>query len=189
MNKLVLFLRVVLNKKIVIGSGSTKFRNWVSTNIDILDITSENDWKSVAFFCKLKAVLMEHVLEHLTEKEAEKGLRNIFKYLKKGGYVRIAVPDGFHPDPEYIEKVKPGGTGAGASDHKVLYNFKSLSKIMNECGFECDVLEYWDESGQFHYKDWDPEDGMIMRSFRFDKRNIEENPVYTSLIIDGYKRS
>ncbi len=174
-------------KKIIVGSGLSSFSGWVATDKNTLDIISENDWKSVVLFGKLKAVLMEHVLEHLTADDAKKGLTNIFNYLRKGGHVRIAVPDGFHPDHEYIEKVKPGGAGAGADDHKNLYNYKSLSKIMKDCGFECNLLEYWDERGQFHYKDWNPDDGMIMRSLRFDKRNVDGKPVYTSLIIDGFK--
>jgi len=184
-----IMLSILLWKnKIIVGSGSSSYKGWVSTDIETLNIVSEKDWKFLLPFRKLKAVLMEHVLEHLTEDDAKKGLENIFKYLKKGGYVRIAVPDGFHPALEYIENVKPGGTGAGAEDHKVLYNYKSLTKIMNECGFECNLLEYWDERGQFHYKHWNPEDGMIMRSLRFDKRNVEGEPIYTSLIIDGYKK-
>jgi len=90
--------KLVVNRKIILGADSSSFDNWVSTDIEILNITSENDWKDILTFGKLKAILMEHVLEHLTEEDAEKGLRNIFKYLKRGGYVRIAVPDGFHPD-------------------------------------------------------------------------------------------
>ena len=40
-----------------------------------------------------------------------------------GGNFRIAVPDGFHTDPSYIENVKPGGTGEGSEDHKNLFNY------------------------------------------------------------------
>lgn len=189
MKRTLIFIKFLFYRRLLIGAGLTKFKGWVATDKNTLDIISENDWKSFTFFGKIKAVLMEHVLEHLTEEDAQKGLTNIFRYLKKGGHVRVAVPDGFHPDPEYIEKIKPGGTGAGADDHKNLYNYKSLSKIMKDCGFECNILEYWDEGGQFHHKDWNPEDGMIMRSLRFDKRNVDGKPVYTSLIIDGYKRS
>jgi predicted SAM-dependent methyltransferase len=188
LKKRYLKLCLLVKKKLVLGSGKTKLKGWIPTDIDILNITSEKNWKAFVPFGKLKAVLMEHVLEHLTEEDAKKGLRNIFKYLKRGGYVRIAVPDGFHKSLEYIGKVKPGGTGAGADDHKVLYNYKSLIKIMNECGFECDLLEYWDEEGMFHHKEWSSDDGMIMRSLRFDKRNVDGDPVYTSLIVDGIKK-
>lgn len=36
------------------------------------------------------------------------------RVLKPGGYVRVAVPDGFHPDPAYIEMGRPGGYGTGS---------------------------------------------------------------------------
>lgn len=188
LKRVLILLSIFGKRKIIIGAASTTYENWVPTNIEELDITLSKDWKNFLWFMKLKAVLMEHVLEHLTQEQAKEGLKNLHSYLKTGGYVRIAVPDGLHIDKEYIEKVKPNGTGSGSEDHKILYNYKTLSKVMNEVGFECDLLEYWDEKKEFHYKEWDPQDGMIMRSIRFDKRNVGGEPVYTSLIIDGYKR-
>ena len=131
--------------------------------------------------------MAEHVWEHLIIEDAKIGLENCYKYLKKGGRFRIAVPDGFHPDPDYINYVKPGGHGAGADDHKVLYNYKSFGKCLEESGFRVNLLEYFDEQGNFHYQEWDPEDGMIKRSKRFDKRNKDGKLNYTSLIIDGIK--
>ena len=37
----------------------------------------------------------EHVFEHLTWDEARAALANISQYLKDGGRIRIAVPDGY----------------------------------------------------------------------------------------------
>jgi predicted SAM-dependent methyltransferase len=83
------------------------------------------------------------------------------------GKIRIAVPDGYFPDPSYIEYVRPGGVGAGADDHKVLYNYILMKEQLQKVGFVVELLEYWDENGAFHYRDWDPiEGGMINRSKR-----------------------
>ena len=99
----------------------------------------------------------------------------------------VAVPDVFHPDSAYIEAVRPGGTGVGAEDHKVLYNYKTLTELLKNTGFEVELLEYWDENGKFHFKDWSSEYGHVQRSKRYDKRNQDGTLTYTSLIVDAIK--
>jgi predicted SAM-dependent methyltransferase len=101
--------------------------------------------------------------------------------------LRIAVPDGYNPNPHYIDYVRPGGTGAGADDHKILYNYVTLKSSLEGAGFEVQLLEYWDEKGEFHFINWTDEAGHIMRSRRYDKRNQEGNLNYTSLIVDAVK--
>jgi predicted SAM-dependent methyltransferase len=131
--------------------------------------------------------LAEHVWEHLGSRQAIIANANCFEFLRPGGRLRIAVPDGFHPDPAYIEYVRPGGTGAGADDHKVLYNYKLISEELKNVGFEFRLLEYWDENGQFHFQEWSSEDGHISRSKRYDPRNQDGSLTYTSLIVDAIK--
>ena len=89
--------------------------------------------------------------------------------------------------PAVVRWVKPGGFGYGSDDHKLLYNYKSLSKILEESGFVAHPLEYYDESGKFHFTDWNSEDGHVMRSMRYDKR-FNEPLGYSSLIVDGIKK-
>lgn len=173
--------------RIVVGAGHTEYEGWLSTNIDTLDLRSEEDWKKQVGETRLDRVLAEHVWEHLTPADGITALKHIADHLKPGGIVRIAVPDGNHPDPDYIEHVRPGGKGAGADDHKILYTAAILAAAMREAGLVPTVLEYWDEEGEFHAIDWDPADGMIRRSLRFDPRNAGGRPVYTSLIVDGVK--
>jgi predicted SAM-dependent methyltransferase len=48
-------------------------------------------------------------------------------------------------------------------------------------------LEYFDERGKFHFKDWHPDKGMIIRSIRFDPRNRNGSMIYSSLIVDAVK--
>lgn len=176
------------NLKLIIGASNTKQEGWISTDYPALDLSSEKSFERLlpSQEC-VKNFLAEHVWEHLDYYEGMQGLENCFKYLKRGGRLRIAVPDGLHPDNDYINQVKPGGYGYGADDHKMLYDYRSLSEMMTSLGFRVTLLEWFDENGKFHYEDWDISDGMIRRSTRFDSRNFENPTNYTSLIIDAIK--
>jgi len=173
--------------QIIIGSEKTKYKNWLPTNIQSLNLLKMKSFVSLFDDKKVDRFLAEHVFEHITYEDALIALRHCNIFLKEGGVIRIAVPDGFHPNPEYIDMVKPGGFGYGSDDHKLLYNYKSLSKILEESGFVAHPLEYYDESGKFHFTDWNSEDGHVMRSMRYDKR-FNESLGYSSLIVDGIKK-
>jgi predicted SAM-dependent methyltransferase len=173
--------------RIVVGSGGHYPNGWIPTDIDTLNITKKSDWEKLFRINSIQAILAEHVWEHLTTEDGFLAIQNCFTYLKIGGYLRIAVPDGFHPDVNYIDHVKIGGTGPGANDHKILYTYRSLSTSLTRASFKVDLLEYFDEDGNFHAKDWDLSTGKINRSIRFDKRNEDGIPHYTSLIVDAIK--
>lgn len=112
-------------------------------------------------------------------------VRTVRPFLSEQGFIRIAVPDGFHPDPSYIEYVRPGGSGCGAADHRVLYNHTTIAGILSEEHYDHKLLEYFDQGGQFHRSAWQEGDGFIERSADHDPRNSGENPLaYTSLIVD-----
>jgi predicted SAM-dependent methyltransferase len=81
--------------------------------------------------------------------------------------------------------VEPGGTGDGAADHRVLYNWEMITALLQEAGFHVRLLEYFDRNGRFHFNEWDPTQGMVRRSSRFDRRNDSRPLTYTSLIADG----
>jgi len=174
--------------KIVIGAAGIFEPGWTATEIEQLNVLKPADWRRM--FKRrgsISAILAEHVWEHLSEEEGREAARQCYQYLKPGGFLRVAVPDGFHPDPAYIDYVKPGGYGAGADDHRVLYNWCSLKKVFEDAGFEVELLEYFDASGRFHCANWDPADGKIMRSSRFDERNFDRPLAYTSTILDARK--
>jgi len=173
--------------KIIIGAGPTILPGWIATDYPIVDVT---DISSMGFFFQpdtVSAMLAEHVWEHLVPEKAMVALENCLRYLKPGGYIRLAVPDGFHPDTNYRDQVKPGGSGPGAEDHKVLYNHHTISNLLEQAGFEVRLLEWFDKQGVFHYEEWSPEDGLIRRSTRFDGRNKQNPTAYTSLIVDAVK--
>jgi predicted SAM-dependent methyltransferase len=182
-----LYLKTEDEIKIVVGAGPTNYKSWFSTDIDTLDITNEKDFKKYFTKKRINKILAEHVLEHLTENELELIAHNFYKYSENDINVRIAVPDGFHTDTKYIDRVKPGGTGYGADDHKNLFNYESLSQIFEKVGFKTKLIEYWDEFGFFTTKYKNDENGYIKRSFINDDRNKNGKPNYTSLIVDFSK--
>jgi len=173
--------------QIVVGSGSIYDKGWIPTDVDYLDLTNDEHWRRIFVENSVDAILAEHVWEHLTPAQAQMAAGNCYKYLKPGGYLRVAVPDGFHPKAEYIDAVKVGGSGPGADDHKVLYNHESFRALFASVGFEVELLEYFDAAGQFHAVEWDAERGMVHRSKRFDRRNQGGELGYTSVILDARK--
>lgn len=174
--------------KIVFGASGIFSKEWIPTDIDNLDLLKREDWKRYFQPSSVDAMLAEHVWEHLTMEEALLASQHCYEYLKPGGYLRLAVPDGCHPDPEYIDYVKVDGSGPGSDDHKVLYTYKTMQTMLEKAGFTVNLLEYFDEEGQFHAVDWRVEDGKIHRSARFDPRNQDGSRSYTSLIADACKK-
>jgi len=172
--------------QIIIGAHHTDYENWLPTNIDNLNLLRTESFQDLFGDKKVSRFLAEHVFEHITYSDALIALKNCYSYLEQGGAVRIAVPDGLHPNQDYIDMVKPGGFGEGAHDHQLLYDYKKLSKVFEDAGFKVNLLEYYDEEGTFHYNDWDSKDGHVIRSKRYDKR-FNEPLGYSSLIIDGIK--
>lgn len=176
------------NFKLVIGSQAKYQKGWIPTDKFILNITNEAHWKRYFSERQPWRILAEHIWEHLSPAgEAEKAAALCYRYLSPGGCLRAAVPDGFNPDREYIDFVRPGGTGPGAEDHKVIYNYNSLSKLFKDAGFKVVLLEYFDEHGEFYSEQMSDENGIVNRSVKNDPRNKEGKIRYTSLVMDCYK--
>ena len=105
--------------------------------------------------------------------------------MRPGSRFRVSVPDGFFPSEEYINHVKPGGTGPGASDHKVLYDYKKIEKLLgNNKNFDIVFLEFWDEFGNITTMEPDDETGKLIRTAKNDLRNSKTTFNYTSLVFD-----
>lgn len=179
------------NVNVIIGAGLTNYHGWIKTDYPFFDLLNMKHWNY--FFSNYKAdkFLAEHVFEHFYEEQIQFVLKMASRFMNKGGCIRIAVPDGFHPDKKYIDYVRPNGSGAGADDHKVLLNYKSLSDLLKRSGLEPTLIEYWDENGELKENDCKPENGYIKRT----KKNINQSKtpdnygfVYTSLVVDGMKK-
>jgi predicted SAM-dependent methyltransferase len=201
-------------KRIVIGAWNRYDPGWIPTQRDFLNLLEPGHWERFFQPDSLDALLAEHVWEHITEEEGRDAARTCFKYLRPGGYLRVAVPDGLLPDPAYVEMVKAGARpdegqgepapaideGGNAANHKALYTYKTLSKVFESAGFRVVLYEYFDEAGVFHCHDWDRKKGTIWRSKRFDPRDrdgqlasvypgsMDEYLSYSSIILDAVKQ-
>jgi predicted SAM-dependent methyltransferase len=181
------YRRISRGERILLGAGSTTQPGWVSTDQNTLDLAQRAQFRRYWAPNTRTAFCAEHVWEHLDDSTARAAVTNCFEFLRPGGTLRIAVPDGNHPSAEYREHVRPGGSGPGADDHKVLHTSATLVPLMEAAGFRARLVEWWDESGEFHAEPWSDEQGHIARSARNDRRNADGELRYTSLIVDGAK--
>lgn len=171
-------------RRIVIGASGVFENGWIPTDADQLNLLSAPSWERFIAPESVDAMLAEHVWEHLTFEEGRIAAQTCHRYLKRGGYIRVAVPDGLFPDQAYRDYVGPGGAAGGddpAAGHKVLYTYRELAEVFASAGFVTSLLEYHDEHGSLHYQDWDPAQGMIHRSKRFDSRGA------VSIVMDARK--
>lgn len=99
------------------------------------------------------------------------------------------MPDGLHPDQQYIDWIRVGGASPGqlTNDHKVLYTYASLSELLSRAGFRVALYEYFDDARTFHFGEWDREGGTIRRSSRYDPRNHDGRLRFTSIVADAIK--
>jgi predicted SAM-dependent methyltransferase len=174
-------------QRIVLGAGRTSYPGWYATDRDTLDVTERSAFARYWRPGTRVAFLSEHVWEHLTLPQAARANANCFEFLRAGGWLRIAVPDGLHPDAEYRRAVAPGGHGCGAQDHKVLYDYRLMRDMLHNAGYHVTLLEYWDEYGAFHFTPWNADAGRVRRSKENDPRNRGSVLRYTSLIVDAVR--
>jgi predicted SAM-dependent methyltransferase len=160
--------------KIIIGANGTTQQGWVSLERRQLDLRDCNTWSRFFRPSSVDAVLAEHVLEHLTREEAERAARNIYEFLRPGGYCRIAVPDANNPSKWYQFCSRPGSLlhlianvlyTPGEPFHQVFYEHCSLTSLLTNAGFAPRLLEWYDGEGRFHRESWTPLDGEVRRSF------------------------
>ena len=176
--------------KIIIGASSQSYPGWIQTQENELNLLVRDDWNRSFRIRKINAILSEHVWEHLTYDEGVEAARNCYDFLDVGGYIRCAVPDAYFRNEWYQNIVQIGGPGPKdhpAASHKIVHNYKTLMRMFEEVGFEVHLLEYCDEDGEFHYREWNAEEGFIYRSYRFDHRNQGGELGFVSLIVDAKK--
>lgn len=174
-------------EKVILGAGKTSYPGWVATDKQSLDVTEPSGFERLLNGKSAIRFLAEHVWEHLSDDDLARANQMVFRFLAPGGCVRIAVPDGCHPDEGYRSRVTPGGSGPSAWDHKQLFTHISLAECLEKAGFRVEKLEHWDEHGEFHRKPWRFEDGPVKRSAEHDRRNRRGKLAYTSLIVDAWK--
>ena len=164
--------------RIIIGAANTHYDGWISTNRDTLDLLRPDDWQK---FAPVEMALAEHVWEHLTPICGYTAAFNCARYVPR---IRVATPDGLFPDAAYVARAR---LGECPGDHLALYDYETLSDVFTAAGYEVTLLEWWDERGVFNYRPWDPSEGYIYRSLRFDERNRNGGLNYTSIILDAWR--
>ncbi|EYB67107.1 hypothetical protein DEIPH_ctg051orf0012 [Deinococcus phoenicis] len=177
--------------KIMLGAGEQRWAGWTPTQREELDLTDPAAFARFFEGARADAFLCEHVWEHLTPQQGLAAARLVLAYLRPGGLLRVAVPDGHHPNPAYRARVAVNGPGP-AQDHRVLYTLESFVPVFEHAGFAVTPLEWWDAAGVFHAADWSPADGPIYRSSLLDHRNADwragrGRPGFTSLILDAQR--
>ena len=177
-------IRTTQPLKVILGAGSVTMEGWIATDADILDVTSRRAWENLFMPGSIDRLMAEHILEHLSDSQCTVALTECYRYLKKGGLLRIAVPDGYRKDHDYVMEVSPPKDG-----HKLLFTVESLASLLTHVGFEAIPLEYFDAAGHFHSRPWEEADGLIRRSVRYDRQEqFKRGPLYyTSLIVDARK--
>lgn len=175
---------------VILGAGEQAYDGWIATQEDDLRLHVRADWVARFAPASIDRLLAEHVWEHLAPDEAALAAGICHEFLRPGGRLRVAVPDGLLPDEEYQRTVQVGGPGPEdhpAASHKALYDYRTIAIPFRQAGFNVRLLEWWDVSGVFHAEAWDEREGFIYRSARFDHRNREGRLGFTSLIIDAIK--
>lgn len=172
--------------KIIVGASGTRSRGWIATDKFFFDITN---WASVQSFLRGKqidALFAEHVIEHLEVEEFANFLRIFAQVMHPNGIIRIAVPDELHPSSWYREQMGISGLEPGADDHRAFWNYQSMTAITNSLGFKCQLLEYFDEEGFFHYLPYDEEyGGKVMRSSKNYTGRLTDSSKLQERLFDG----
>lgn len=169
--------------RIIIGASSTRESGWISTERDFFDLTDQDIMSKFLGKSKVDAYLLEHVLEHLSVNDSELALSFLASTLKSDGYIRIAVPDGNHPDDDYLRYVGIDGP----DDHKHLWRVGDFELISSKLGLNLTALEFCDEL-RIRRKIQQLDDrGLITRRFlnlNSDHSNWQSSIGPSSLIVD-----
>lgn len=103
-----------------------------------------------------------HVLEHFSRTEILNILETWNSKMKKGGIIRISVPD-FDSIVMYYEKNKNldslmgllyGGQRSEYDYHKVVFNFDTLSQLLKKAGFSSVKRYEWRDTDHSHIDDY-----------------------------------
>ena len=173
--------------RLALGSESHCTDGWIHAGCNQLDLVNPASWSCFFQKSSVDAMLADHVWEHLSEKEGRTAARNCFQFLRPGGYLRVAVPDGFHPSQTACEQVREESSVSRTAADCLLYNHRSFADMFLAAGFQVRLIEFFDREGAFHSNHWDVSKGLVQRTLLFDERNITQPYAYTSLVLDAFK--
>ena len=141
-------------KKVQLGTGSNLLEGWENRELDA-DIRKPLPYLDN----EVDLILIEHVLEHITQKEAYNFFLECRRVLKVGGTIRIIIPDlkkiyeGCNQDYlSFIGVFFPAGQILTVKDaieaiifkhnHESYWSSDLLITILSIVGFKCSIERY-----------------------------------------------
>lgn len=146
-------------RKIQFGCGGNKLEGWENYDAEV-NIARPLPFSGAA----IDFVFAEHVIEHVTHREAWNFLAECYRILKPGGVLRIAIPDveriWSHFTPEYGAAVKSGCTRHDAvlaavfnHGHQAAWTEGLLVTAMESVGFTIESFPPFGESDHDELKE------------------------------------
>jgi predicted SAM-dependent methyltransferase len=199
-------------RKLQIGSGSSRLKGWLNTDIEpgtgglaFLDATKRFPFEDG----ELHYIFSEHVIEHLSYDEGKFMVAEAYRVLAPGGKMRISTPDLarfialFDKDPgeearayivgklawrEWPKDPNPAAIilnlQMSSWGHKFMYDVETLGAMLSRAGFR--NLQEFEEniSGDEHLRDLEARDtGVNKRWSDYETMSIEvEKPRATTEI-------
>lgn len=139
-------------RKVQLGSGSRRLRGWENHDKDI-DIRKRLPYKDES----VDRIMLEHLIEHVTQHEAYSFLNECMRVLKVGGAVRVIFPDvkRIHENcddtyREFVKKHQHIEATTKIAVEQIIFNFNHLSfwtidsmeTAMKIVGFQTRTAEY-----------------------------------------------
>lgn len=155
---------------VYIGASNQVQPGFVSYNYAELDITKSDDFQRLMCPGTIDIFFSEHTLEHIPLEKYAILFSLFLKYLKPGGFVRIAIPTFYDSHvPSDLDKLY-GHVGFASA--------LSLEMEMQSAGFvNVTLLENLNfvngRYAGFTSKRFDECEGRVRRSMRHDSRNIQ----------------
>lgn len=174
--------------RVAIGVASESQSGWLALTQSDLDITNVENWLRYFKPGTIDNILAEHVWEHLTWNQAHLATSLCFRFLRPGGRMRLAVPDTLHASQYIVDAVSATGSFAAEHHHLVDYNFKLMNRLLSGNGFQVEILDWWDEDGNFHNRYAGNDDhGYVMRSYvNWPKHpSVYREPEIYRLLVDS----
>lgn len=156
---------------VYIGSADVTQPGFISFTYAELDVTKQQDFEK--YFCpgSVDVFFSEHTYEHIRAEKYAVSFQLMLKYLRPGGYVRLATPT-FPPNHT------PGPLDVEYG-HVSFYTAEALRQELQGAGFEpVTILEQRLQGPGggwigFCSKWFDSCGGRVRRSFRHDNRNTD----------------
>lgn len=141
-------------KKVQFGCGANRLDGWENYDAEI-DIRNPLPQQNG----EVDFIFLEHLLEHITQKEAYRFIGECHRILKPGGVVRIVIPDlkkiyeGSNPDYlAFISQFFSAGTVMTTKqaveniifnhNHESYWNAELLVTLLSVFGFRCSIERY-----------------------------------------------